>query len=399
MLELEAAQEKILSRVQPLKSETVPLSQAAGRFLARPVAALSDLPRFDNSAVDGYAVRAEDVAAASAENPVPLKVVGKIAAGGSASVELAPQTCVRLFTGSPLPRGADAVVMQEDTCAAQGDLVNVLDKAAPWSNVRLRAEDVKAGSMLSEPGERITAGHLALFAASGLVDVNVGCRPLVGLIATGSELREAGERLADGQIFESNRVALGALACQAGARTKFFPIIPDDPTQTEQVLGQALDECDAVVSAGGVSVGEFDFVKGAFERLGGDLEFWKVAIKPGKPFVFGCRSDKFLFGVPGNPVSALVTFLLLVRPALLRLQGGKEVGLPSHPGVLAEPISNRGDRRHFIRVRSDSQGAIRIAGMQASHVLNSLGQANGLIDVPPQTALQAGESVRVLRWQ
>jgi molybdopterin molybdotransferase len=219
------------------------------------------------------------------------------------------------------------------------------------------------------------------------------------LVATGSELREPGERLAAGQIYESNRVALGALAEQAGARTKVFPIVPDDPAKTEELLRQALGECDVVVSAGGVSVGEFDFVKGAIERLGGELEFWKVAIKPGKPFVFGSYRGKLLFGVPGNPVSAFVTFVLLVRAALLRLQGGRDVALPSDLGVLTESISNRGDRRHFVRVRSDPQGAVRQAGVQASHVLSCLGQANGLVDVPPETVLKVGESVRVLRWQ
>jgi molybdopterin molybdotransferase len=157
-------------------------------------------------------------------------------------------------------------------------------------------------------------------------------------------------------------------------------------------------ECDAVVTSGGVSVGELDLVKAAFEELGGRLEFWKVAIRPGKPFVFGRRGEKFLFGLPGNPVSAFVTFLLLVRPALRRWQGAQEVNLPSHPAVLAEPLANSGARRHFVRVRADSLGRVRSAGTQASHILRSLAEANGLVDLPPGSTFQAGETMRVLRW-
>ena len=401
MLELEVAQERILSRVQPLASEIVPLAAAAGRFLAQTIVATVDLPGFDNSAMDGYAVRAEDVTQASSEHPVPLRVLAKVAAGESSAIEVTSRTCIRLFTGSPLPHGADAVVMQEDTrlVAADPHLVHVLDRIKPCDNIRFRGEDVKAGSPLFEAGQAITAARIALGAAAGVAHVTVAKRPLVGLIATGSELREVGQKLLPGQIYESNRSALATLVEQTGAKAKVFPLLPDEPGAIQRSLEQALAECDVVATCGGVSVGEFDFVKNAIERLGGKLEFWRVAIKPGKPFAFGFQRGKPLFGLPGNPVSAFVTFLLLVRPALLHVQGATCVSLLRHPGILAEPLVNRGDRRHFVRVAVDDRGAVRLSGIQASHRLSSLASSNGLVDLPPGIAIQIGETVQVLRWE
>jgi molybdopterin molybdotransferase len=220
----------------------------------------------------------------------------------------------------------------------------------------------------------------------------------VGLLATGSELREPGQALGPGQTYESNRVGISALVSRAGARPILFPLVADALADTRRALEEAFRECDIVVTSGGVSVGEMDFVKRAFEESGGDLQFWKVAIKPGRPFVFGRFLEKFLFGLPGNPVSAHVTFLLLVRPALLRWQGATDVSLPSHPGVLAEALVNPGGRRHFMRVKVDRAGKVHSAGAQASHLLTSLAAANGLVDVPSQTTLSQGATVPVLSW-
>jgi molybdopterin molybdotransferase len=180
---------------------------------------------------------------------------------------------------------------------------------------------------------------------------------------------------------------------------KVFPLVPDTADATRRALATAFEECDVVVTSGGVSVGELDFIKSAFTELGGELQFWKVAIRPGRPFVFGQWRGKFLFGLPGNPVSAFVTFLLLVRPALRRWQGATDVHLPRQMGILAEPLANPGDRRHFLRVRIDTAGQVRSAGAQASHILNSLAAANGLLDLPPQSSLPAGAAVQVLNWE
>ncbi len=401
MLELEAARELILAAIQPLPPECIPVSAAVGRVAAAAVHAPLDLPPFDNSAMDGYAVRASDLVGAGAETPVALKLAGRVPAGEIFTSPVEPGTCVRIFTGSPLPPGADAVVMQEDTRLApeQPDTVSFLDRAKPLENLRLRGEDVKRGTPLLVAGDDVNAGAAALFAALGLSEISVGRRPQIGLLATGSELIEAGQPLAPGKIYESNRVGLAALIARAGGVPRVFPLVPDTRAATRAALETAFVDCDGVVTSGGVSVGEHDHVKDAFAQLGGETGFWKVAIKPGKPFVFGRWRGKFLFGLPGNPVSAFVTFLLLVRPALRRWQGATRWNLPAHPGVLAETLANSGDRRHFVRVYVDDSGAVRSAGPQASHILGSLARANGLVDVPPRSQLTVGLVVPVLRWE
>ena len=397
MLELEDARAQILAKLTPLPVEALALGDACGRFLASPVSSPMDLPAFDNSAMDGYAVRAADVAAASADAPVTLRVAGRAAAGEVFEGTLEKGCCIRVFTGSAMPAGADAVVMQEDTRINSPGQIQVLDAVKPWENVRFRGEDVKQGAELAAAGQRLNAGRLGLIAATGLASVAVRRRPVVGVLATGNELVEAGEPLSAGKIYESNRVMLGPLLAQAGAVARVFPLVPDTLEATRSALETAFTECDAVVTSGGVSVGELDFVKAAFEKLGGVLEFWKVSIRPGKPFVFGRLGEKFLFGLPGNPVSALVTFLVLVRPALLHWQAAAEVELPSHFCTLAEALVNRGDRRHFVRVKVGADGMARPAGAQASHRLGSLSVANGLVDVPPGRTLESGALARVWR--
>ena len=391
MLELEEARSRLLAGITPLGTESVTLNSAAFRVAAGDVSSSVDLPPFDNSAMDGYAVRAADVSSAKVDAPVALTLAGKVAAGDGFTGEVQPGQCVRLFTGSVLPTGADAVVMQEDIQVDDqpSPRVHVLDGVKPWENVRFRGEDVKRGAVLVRAGERLSPGRIGLLAAAGVSTVEVYRRPVIGLLATGSELVEPGGVLTPGKIFESNRAALEPLLARSGAVVRVYPLVPDTLAGTRDALARAFAECDGVVTSGGVSVGELDFVKAAFEELGGALDFWKVAIKPGKPFVFGRWGEKLLFGLPGNPVSAIVTFLLLVRPTLWRWQGATEVESRTVPCVLGEPMVNRGGRRHFMRVRIDRKGVAWSAGLQASHRLGSLAEANALIDVPPDTALAA----------
>jgi len=400
MLELQEALARILAAVPPPGREEVALGEAAGRVAAERLAAPLDLPPFDNSAMDGYAVRAADVAAACPKAPARLRLCGRIAAGESLATEVPSGACARLFTGSPMPPGADAVVMQEDTRVVPEEpgVVLALEAVKPGENVRRRGEDVERGATLVEAGDRLTTGRIALLAAMGRGCALVGRRPVAGLLATGSELRGPGQALGPGQIYESNRPALAGLIRGAGAVPRVFPLVSDTREATRSALAEALAQCDAVVSTGGVSVGELDLVKDALVELGGALELRRLAIKPGRPFVFGRLGEKLLFGLPGNPVSAVVTFLLLVRPALLRWQGASEVALPAYPGLLAEPLANPGARPHFLRVRVDGAGQVHSAGLQASHALSSLAAANGLVEVPPRTTLPRSSRVTVMRW-
>jgi len=372
MLQLEEALARILARLSAPQSETISLNDAQGRVLLQPVCSEIDLPLFDNSAMDGYAVHADDLRAAKPDSPARLRLVGTLPAGGTSQGPILSGECLRLFTGSPLPAGADAVVMQEDTRVEpdKPDQVLVVDSVRPWENVRLRGEDIRAGTTLVRGGETLKSGHLGLLASAGVARLSVARQPVVAIIATGSELKEPGESLLPGQIYESNRVGLAALLRLAGAKPVIYPIVPDVLQATQESLALAFSQCDLVLTAGGASVGELDLIKPAFSRLGGELHFWKVAIRPGRPFLFGEWNGKFLFGLPGNPVSAVVTLLLLMWPAIRRWQGALQIELPTLSGILQEPLVNRGDRRHFVRVVWDSTTEVRPAGAQESHVLS-----------------------------
>jgi molybdopterin molybdotransferase len=350
--------------------------------------------------MDGYAVRAADVRQASPRRPVALRLAGKIPAGQRVLPPLSAGECVRLFTGSPLPPGADAVVMQEATRPhpeSNGKIL-ILAPVDSAENVRRAGEDVRQGATVLEAGCEIRPGHLALLAALGLPRVAVRRQPQVALLAAGSELRRAGQTLHPGEIYESSLVAMAEMVRRAGGLPQILPVVSDSLRRVRHSLGEALASADVVVSSGGVSVGEYDFVRQAFAELGGRLGFWRVAIKPGQPLAFGTYQEKVFLGLPGNPVSSLVTFHLLVRPVLRWMQGAEKAPWVRVPARLAEPLSNESQRRHFVRVQFDSQGRVRSAGLQASHALSSLALADGLVDVPPGTVLRSGRTVSVILW-
>ena len=397
MLSLEEAVERSLAAAPLLGSEIVPLADAGGRFVASPLKAGVSLPGFDNSAMDGYAARSADLNGATTESPVELSCIGVIPAGAHPVDKVGEGTCMRIFTGSPIPRGADAVIMQED-CSTPGDdhTVRCNDSIKPWENIRLKGEDVREGDPLITASIRITAGTIGLLAATGHHSVEVGLRPKVGLVTTGSELVEPPGELQPGEIYESNRAMLASLVSKANGLPTPYPIVPDTLEATVAALGRAFAENDAVLTSGGVSVGDHDHVRPAIERLGGSLDFWKVAVKPGKPFVLGQVGGKPVFGMPGNPVSAIITYLLMVRPALLKMQGASEWRLAKRSGRLADELVNKGDRRHFVRVTIDDLGLVRSVGGQRSHMLGSLAKSNSLVDLPPGSRLAKGDPVDVL---
>jgi molybdopterin molybdotransferase len=345
--------------------------------------------------MDGYAVRSVDTQSASTR----LRLTGTMAAGNPPTGSVSPGTALRIFTGAPLPSGADAVVMQEDVVVDPDGLhIRVLEPVTPWENVRFRGEDVPPGATLVSAGLPLGPQHLAVLLASGIERIEVHRAPRVILIANGSELRPAGVPLAAGQIYESNTAMLASLVRRAGAIPIRTHCVTDDPVQLRNTLEAAFAEADAVVTVGGASVGDHDLVRSALVAAGGIIDFWRVAIKPGKPFLHGQLHGKPLFGLPGNPVSAFVTAVVLLLPALRRLQGIIDCRPPTRPAIWRTAVENPDTRRHFVRVVTDEEGRIQLSGQQGSHRMASLAAADGLVDLPPGSRHAAGAPARVLCW-
>ena len=401
LLSMEEALDRILVKMNPLGSEFVHISETEGRVVSESLIAGISLPPWDNSAMDGYAVRASDLTSASPEVPAVLKCLGESPAGSVSDSVMVPGTCLRVFTGSPMPQGADAVVMQEDTrtMGESGEHVLVLDSVRPFESVRFKGEDVKEGDALVSPGTRVSGFQVSLAMAAGLQRCSVHCRPRVGILATGSELCEPGQPLTPGGIYESNRILLKSLVQRAGCEPVVYPIVEDSLEATCQALSKAVEECDALVTSGGVSVGDYDFIKPAFESLGGEIDFWRIRIKPGKPLVFGEIKSVPVFGLPGNPGSATVTFTLFVHPALVKMGGVSEYQHSYVQGKLTESMNNPGNRRLFLRVQLNADREVTMSGRnQASHALGSLAASDGLLSVLEGTVLEQGAPVSVMMW-
>jgi len=290
------------------------------------------------------------------------------------------------------------VVMQEDTRPDGSGGIVVLEPVKPWENVRFRGEDVRRGGRLVPAGARIDAPQMALLLAGGIDRIDVRRRARVAIASTGDELVPAGQPLGPGQVHDCNAASLAALIRGTGALAEVLPIIRDDPDAAAAALESAFEQADVVVTAGGASVGDRDVIRPAFERIGGTIRFWRIDIRPGKPFFVGERDGRYLLGLPGNPVSAFVTAVLLVLPALRRLQGATSPGPRASTAILGEPLSNPGDRRHFVRICTADDGTVRRSGIQASHILSSLSLADGLVDLPAGADYAAGAPVRVVRW-
>ncbi len=436
LLAVETARDAVLEAVGgPLQTETIDVASALGRVLAEPVRAATALPPWDNSAMDGYAIRAADTAGATEAAPRSLRVVGEVPAGRAwGGGALAGSTALRIATGAPLPPGADAVVAVEDTTplgvegapsgprgrVAAGPLPHacaVHVELAQGANVRRRGSDLEGGQQLLGAGSVVGAAAVGLIAGAGLARVMVHRRPRVAVLATGDEVRPAGDPLGEAGIPDANGPGLRALVAAAGGEPIDLGIARDDLADVEARLRGALAEADAVVVSGGVSVGPYDVVKLAFERIG-RVDLWRVAIQPGKPFAFGTAPRPGspadapgqipLFGLPGNPVSGFVTFELFVRPALRRLAGHRDLIRATDRGVLLDPTEKSQGRRAFLRVVADRDAdglplrdadgrvRLRLAGGQGSHVLSALALAEALAIVPePLREVPAGSPVGV----
>jgi len=377
----------VLARAAPLEPEDVPVGEAAGRVLAEPVRAPTDLPPFDSSAMDGYAVRAADT-------PGRLEVVGHSAAGRPEARELGAGEAIVISTGAVVPAGADAVVPVERTSGE----VDV-ERVAAGDNIRPRGGDVREGGVVAAAGSLLRPAQVGALAAVGVGTVRCGRRPRAFVLATGTELRRPGETLEPGEIYESNTVALGAQLASAGADVTVLGSVGDDEEATRAALEHGLAG-DLLVTSGGVSVGPHDLVRAALASLGAEEVFWRVAVKPGKPIAFGLRGRTLVFGLPGNPVSSLVDFELFVRPAVLALQGAANPGPFYLPGRLAAPLRRNDQRDELVRARArpERDGVVLEAlSGQDSHMIVRSSAASALVLVPRGAGvLTEGSPVRYL---
>lgn len=396
MLSLVEARARILARARPLDAARIPIEAAVGRVLAESIQAQRALPGFDNSAMDGYAVRASEATAGAT-----LPVVGELPAGAQADGALPEGAVMRIFTGAPLPAGADTVVMQENT-QRDGDRVRMTQSTERGRHVRRAGSDVARGAQVIGAGRVLQVGDVALAGALGRSRVDVVRAPIVAILSAGDELIpvDAGAPRR-GQVVASNAVALAAAVRAAGGEPRVMPILPDHADVIRAAVSAAVGSADVVISAGGMSVGDYDFMLAAIRDVcGGGFEFWKVAVKPGKPFAFGMAGSTAVFGLPGNPVSALVTFELLVRPALLAMQGHARVLRRLRPAILETPAPKGGGRETWARAtvrRVDGQLRVDVRANQSSGALSSIGGVDALVQIPVGAAsAPAGSTALIL---
>jgi molybdopterin molybdotransferase len=392
LLSLEEAQRRILARVVRLPLEQVELAEAAGRFPAQPVTAQIDLPPFDASAMDGFAVRTEDT-------PGRLPVAERIAAGRPASRALRAGEAMGIATGAPVPDEADAVIPLEYVVDSDNE-IEIGERVDAGANIRPRGGDLRAGDVVVSAGDRLGAAQLGALAAAGVTDISTTTRPRAAVLSTGSELRRPGETLAPGQIYEVNSVLLAAQLASAGAAVEQLAAVADDEHAHRAALEWGL-EADVLVTSGGVSVGPHDLVRSVGAELGIEEVLWGVSVKPGKPLWFGVGGETLVFGLPGNPVSSLVCFELFVRPAVLALQGAAEPLPRFEPGRLARSVRPNAVRTELVRARSrvvDGEVELEALEGQDSHMIARAAGADALVLVPAGEAeLAAGTRVSFLR--
>ncbi len=390
----------MLPAFRPLGEEEVHLTEASRRYVSRDVVARFDSPAFDNSAMDGYAVRATDVASAGQGTAVRLPVRDESRAGGPLPVPLEPGTACRIFTGAPMPTGADAVVMQEDT-DGDGDEVEIREASPAARHVRAQGSDLRSGALLLRAGDRLWPGEIGLLASQNIDRVHVFRRPKVALLSTGDELRELGDELEPGAIVNSNIYALTEMLRALGVIPVALPAARDTLPEIEAALRKAL-EADVVITMGGVSVGTYDFVQEAFKNVGIEPGFWKVGIKPGKPFLFARFEDKPVIGVPGNPISAMITFEVLVAPCLRKMLGDPR----PHPQPVLARLRDSYRRRpgrveiaRAIATREGDEIIVALHDRQGSGSLPSFVGVNALVVLPADRAeLAAGDRVEAILW-
>ncbi|HUH80343.1 MAG TPA: gephyrin-like molybdotransferase Glp [Solirubrobacteraceae bacterium] len=397
LLEIDRARELVLESAPLLDEETVALDEALGRVLSRELSSTVAVPAFDSSAMDGFAVRSGDLVAARADAPVALELVGESRAGHPVGRPVGPLQAAAISTGAAIPPGADAVVALERVGSGDGH-IHLREPVPAGNDIRRSGEDIRPGTAVLSAGRRLGPAAVGVAASLGLASIGCRRRPLVSVIATGDELLEPGSEPRAGAIYNSNGHAVPALARSAGALTSEAGTVGDDPHDTRRVIAGALGACDVLVLCGGVSVGPHDHVRETLAQLGAEERFWGIALKPGKPTWFGTCGQQLVFGLPGNPVSAMVTFVLLVAPALRAMMGARRVRHEAR-GILAGEYRKPAGRAHAVRCRLDpGEGGLRATptGHQGSHVLSAMLDADALAIVPSAAErVAAGEPVEL----
>jgi len=397
MIEIGEAQRKILEEIPVLGSERIHILEALGRVLAQDVEAIRDVPTEDNSAMDGYSCKAADIQHASADNPVRLKIIGESPAGKPFHGTTGNREAVRVMTGGLIPDGTDTVIMVEYT-KREGDQLICLEASREGNHIRRRGEDVRAGEVVLAVGDIVRPPEVGMLATLGHAYVHVYQRPVVAILSTGDELVDLDEPFSSGKVVCSNSYSLAAQVAECGAIPLSLGIATDDHEHQRQRLSDGL-RADVLVTSGGVSVGNYDLVKDTLAQLGMQLKFWKVNMKPGKPLVFGTIAQKPVFGLPGNPTSAMISFEQFVRPALLKMMGHKNLWRPLTEAVLEEDLKIATDRIHLVRCKlTEKEGTImaRPTGTQSSGALKSMILADGLMILPPERVpFKAGDAVKV----
>tara|TARA_B100001750_G_C15444499_1_gene565438 strand:- start:18 stop:1265 length:1248 start_codon:yes stop_codon:yes gene_type:complete len=400
MLTVEEAQEIVLNSVSISGIERKPLHEAQGRVLAENVAPMYDLPPHDNSSVDGYAVRAMDTEGASNDTPRILEVIEEIPAGRIPTGAVSPGTSSRIMTGATLPKGSDAVVMVENTRQEETGIA-ILKTVEMGQNVRYQGEDIKHGQSILLDGTQIGPGEVGLLAAFQRSQISVRRRPDVAILSTGDEVVEIDEALVPGKIVNTNSYSLAALVRQCNANPVSLNIVRDNEQEIAEAIRSALS-ADVILSTGGVSVGDYDYVKKVLEDMGAEMKFWRVQMKPGKPLAYGMLQGKPFFGLPGNPVSCMVSFLLFAQPALRKMMGYNRCDwhLPTVSAILENNLSAGGDRRQYLRAKvTYANGRFRVSTVarQGSGMLSSMNGTNGLVIVETGAKSRApGTDVNVL---
>ncbi len=387
MIEVHEALEVILSKIHFKGIEKVPIDQALGRILCEDIIARRPNPPLDNSAMDGYALIASDIKNATPENPVELTISDEIAAGAMGTVEVKPGYASRIMTGAPIPAGANAVLMQEDT-DKNGDRILVKDMAEVGENIRLAGEDVASGETVISKGCLIEPAHIGIMGVVGRSQIYVSQRPTVAIISTGDEIKDLDEIPTGSCIYNSNGYMLAAQIRSAGAIPVYLGIAPDIEKDLLEKFETAI-KCDVVVSSGGVSVGDYDLVKASLKKLGHEMAFWKVAMKPGKPLAFGLIGGKPIFGLPGNPVSSFVSFEQFARPSIKKILGFSSLSPKTVQARLTKTVTKKPGRLHFLSSRLDFENGettVTPNEEQGSGILKSLVTANGLMIFPKDSS-------------